>query len=457
MLTMKQSSFFLIIGCLFFFSCQRETIDSFSSGAPSSNDVTISDLGVYIHAVKNIPKTKSDGVIIEPVCDRSDTLLYIINYEKGWEVLTADKRAPRVVAFSESGSFHLNDLKSNPAVEALYDGVMDQIRYLKDNPYLNPENASDDWDDLGFIREHESWVLYDTQITEYDLIQDHLTETRWGQNYPWNIRAPYTDSTHTAQCLTGCGPVAAAQVLYYLHDYCDIPEKAYGDCINNKHILTNHDYIILQPGDVTFPSAIYQSYVWDNMPKTSSESSSYFCSVSTLMVKLGELTNSMYYAGETLTFMDNISYSFINDFGIGHNCTESYGVDDSYNIDDISESIYDNQMPCLLLICRYVANPDGEPTRYGHFVVADACKKVMRRITRKYVWNSLNGPQYQTITTEQLKSTYFGINWGWGNTGISSGGSTIWYNSEGISWIVGTRNYTHVDCVLSDFHPIAYN
>ena len=274
-----------------FVSCNKEVhiralVDN------SKNDVSLQDIEVYLQGVKNLSPTRSAGIRVMPVCDRSDTLLYIINYEKGWELLTADKRAPRVVSFSESGSFEFEDLASNPVVKAIYDGVLNQIRYLKNNPDFKPEIENDDWNDLRQITEHESWVLIGTETTEIEQLQDHLTVTRWGQDSPWNMRAPYTDASHTSHCLTGCSTVAAAQVLYYLHDNYNVPEKAYGDCTNYKHILPGKDSLVLHVGDVIFPSTTYTSSIWDYMPLTKADSSFYSRSVSTLMIQLGVLAET---------------------------------------------------------------------------------------------------------------------------------------------------------------------
>ena len=434
---------------MFFFSCQKETIDSFSAGTPCSNDVTISDLGLYIHAVKNIPKTKSADILVEPVCDRGDTLLYIVNYEKGWEVLTADRRAPRVVAFAESGSFDYEDLSSNPAVKAVYDGVINQIRFLKRNPDLKPEKEYNDWDDVRQITENESWVLISTETEEVDqYVKDHLTETRWGQGSPWNNRSPFTTPSHTTHCYTGCGPVAAAQVLHYLHDYLGVPEKTYGDCINNTNILPGRDSLVLEDGDVFFPSATFLPYIWDLMPLTKVDSSSYFCSVSALMVHLGLLTGSEYYSNHTSTYMSRIRSTFSNSFQIGYSYVPYYSASTMYN------SVHDNS-PCLLLIAAYTDNPDGTTTRNGHFIIADACRKTIQRITRTYVWNSLlYGPQYKTEVTYGATKTYFGFNWGWEETGMTSGGSTIWYNSQIVSWSSGGYNFTQVEGMMFDFYAM---
>ena len=430
-----------------FISCSRESSFQASPSGNISNNVSLQDVYIYLQGVKGLTPTRSAETGIEPVCDRSDTLLFIVNYEKGWEILTADKRAPRVVAFSESGSFSYEDLASNPAVKAFYDGVMDQIRFLKKNPDYHPERIFDDWNDLRQITEHESWILIGTETTEIEQLQNHLTVTRWGQGSPWNIRAPFTSPSHAEHCLTGCAPVAAAQMLYYLHYYYNVPEKAYGDCVNNKHILPGADSLILQYSDVSFPSSTYSSIIWDNMPLTQADSSFFCRSVSSLMVRLGIIFKSRYRSDRTSTYMTDIRVGFSDSLHINHLYSTGYSAD------LIFENIY-TEMPCILGITRYTTNPDGTLKPHGHVILADACKRNIQRITRRYVWNSLvYGPQYKTEVTDTVISTFFGFNWGWGNTGMTSGGSTIWYNAQTVSWTAGARTYTEVHAVLSDFYP----
>jgi hypothetical protein len=146
--------------------------------------------------------------------------------------------------------------------------------------------------------------------------------------------------------------------------------------------------------------------------------------------------------------MGNISEGLIDSLRINHVYSTGY----SSNI--IFENVY-TEMPCILGITRYSTNSDGTLVSHGHAIIADACKRSIQRITRRYVWNSLfYGPQYKTEVTDNILSTFFGFNWGWGNTGMTSGGSTIWYNAQAVSWTVGARTYTEVHSILSDFYPI---
>ena len=74
-----------------FISCSRESSFQASPSGNISNNVSLQDVYIYLQGVKGLTPTRSAETGIEPVCDRSDTLLFIVNYEKGWEILTETK------------------------------------------------------------------------------------------------------------------------------------------------------------------------------------------------------------------------------------------------------------------------------------------------------------------------------------------------------------------------------
>ncbi|MDO5497982.1 MAG: hypothetical protein Q4F45_08890, partial [Alistipes sp.] len=63
---------------------------------------------------------------IVPMTDGIDTLMYLIQYKKGWDVIAADKRGPLVIAMSEDGRFESDDTLSG------FSAYLDvQMQYLK--------------------------------------------------------------------------------------------------------------------------------------------------------------------------------------------------------------------------------------------------------------------------------------------------------------------------------------
>ena len=58
---------------------------------------------------------------IDPIVNGRDTIMYLANYEKGWELLSADTRAPRVLMMAENGNIAVSGLKFNPIQAELYE------------------------------------------------------------------------------------------------------------------------------------------------------------------------------------------------------------------------------------------------------------------------------------------------------------------------------------------------
>lgn len=79
-------------------------------------------------------------------------------------------------------------------------------------------------------------------------------------------------------------------------------------------------------------------------------------------------------------------------------------------------------------------------------IMMAACQSIelsnrLKRVVKRYVWNSLSGPQYKTETEyETLDMVCF--NWGYEDTGmVSSSGDTIWYNMYDTTWSAGGHDY----------------
>ncbi len=71
--------------------------------------VSLKDVDCYVCFKALEAKNKGHELSVRDISpifsEKGDTLLYIINYNEGWDVISADKRSPMVLATSESGSF----------------------------------------------------------------------------------------------------------------------------------------------------------------------------------------------------------------------------------------------------------------------------------------------------------------------------------------------------------------
>lgn len=465
-ITNKRISVIILVLILFLLdSCSKQANDDVglefirmpSVKYPGSNKISLMDIDLYLQAYKNIPKTKSEEIDVTPVVINQDTLFYLINYNKGWELLSADRRAPRRLVWAEDGNTSIEELYNNPASEAVFRTFVDGMSALRENQEWEPSDGySENWDDLYLRDGTGAWELVSTTIEERDTIQNHLTTTRWGQDSPWNVCAPYMSSNLWVHCYTGCVPVAAAQTIYYLHDKWNLSIDTYENCYTNKYIQGNTG-LVLYEDDVDFASYNHSDSLWAQMPLSASESSQFFVTVSTLMVRLGiDLAVTYQYEG-TSGYISRIRNAFNSRYSINSSYTSNV------NFDTVVNEIIEEQLPVILGISRF----DNSGTRHGHAVVADAGRVITQITTKVYrKWIPPLDPEpidlgekghdtgsyiYRTEVSEEKIAQYVGINWGYDGSFMYSGTSPIWYNTEAMSWTIGTRTYTVADNMLYSF------
>ncbi|MDE7346137.1 MAG: C10 family peptidase [Muribaculaceae bacterium] len=124
--------------------------------------------------------------------------LYVFSGNKGFIVLPADDSAPALLGYSDRGEF---DMEGNPALREWFDFYNSQLTYLKDHP--------EDCASLAKVSHKDRKEIAP------------LVQTRWNQEYPYNILCPKVDGHET---VTGCVATAMAQVMKY-HNY---PEHGKG-------------------------------------------------------------------------------------------------------------------------------------------------------------------------------------------------------------------------------------
>ena len=134
---MKSRSYlFLFLFCIILYGCN--TLDEMNpkkDGSASGNSYSVSEQDIcrLIDMRNKGPKTKSDPrkAEISPLVRDGDTLLFIVNYDEGWDIFTADKRMPHIIATSDKGSFDIND--ANPALLSWMEDYIIRTRELKSN------------------------------------------------------------------------------------------------------------------------------------------------------------------------------------------------------------------------------------------------------------------------------------------------------------------------------------
>lgn len=442
----------LILSACMICACVENDIDSINLGDihKIKNNITISDITRYIIDCKydGVPTKSFDAVNITPVLNGPDTVMYLVNYERGWEVLSADRRAPVVLMACDDGYISESDLYQNPYQSEYVDGIKAAISDLKSNDEVEVVSEVDNWNSIAPLAEDpDTWTDWymtgATRLIDTLANQDHLLVTHWGQRGAWNKKAPYTSVDKTSHCPTGCVMVAGSQLLYYLHYKIGCPQNIYGDCTCNAYIPDDVDYVKLNDENITFHEDTYGSRYWDLMPlsNTSSQSQTEYNYVSTLMSRIGYLISATYTSTATSAYTYDLLNAFQSDYSV--NGQLSYSVD----FDIVKEQIVTKQIPCIFSLGK---SQSGS----GHCVVADGYRQ-LQIFTRIFYQKHNNLAQIIKKEERILQGyqNYVAINWGWDGTGDydSSTGKTIWYNTETIDW----QGYDTLKYMLYGFEAIA--
>ncbi len=417
----------------------------------SRPNVTLADVYSYIENNNTHPNTKSSDVRIQPIVSKNDTVMYLVNYQNGWELLSGVRKASKILMKSDSGRISYEDLKSNPdASEFMMKLEKSLSSAMHDNSFRGSELFNDTWDG------NRSWPggggpahldsLYTAVLVDSSLVNDEtrsvgpLLATHWGQDSLWNCCMPYMDSTLTRHCYCGCVPVAAGQVLYYLNQRFNTYPAVYAGAICNAYIPSNAIGINIYPSDVTFYGL--SSSNWSNMAHYAWNSSG-FEEVSALLLDLGIRFSATYTRDGTGAALFATTIIFPN---YGYTCeyTSIYNNDFSELIDICESDIYDESLPLIMGI----GSPDGG----GHAVVIDGYKYSQDHYLYQYNYYDDLG---NYVTTgwrfgPLQESRFVTINWGWSGRYDSTQMTTIWYNLNA-DWIVSNYNYSIKRRIVHNF------
>jgi len=133
---MKKIIYIFALVVFAFTSCQKLDFDeefqtsSTKNSVISKFNVSLSDVNTLVDIMeKNESKKQLDN--IEPLAFNGDTMLYIVNYKenKGWRIISGDRRTTSVLASAEDGIFKLKEI--NPGVGNWLVEIADNILALK--------------------------------------------------------------------------------------------------------------------------------------------------------------------------------------------------------------------------------------------------------------------------------------------------------------------------------------
>jgi hypothetical protein len=136
---------------------------------------------------------------------------YIVNFENGgFIILSADKRIPEVLAYSEKSNFHFEDenISLDLSNENIPLGTQFWLNDMKTAiSLLRTENFNI------FENENNFIATYSKEETlPVGTYGPYLT-TKWGQREGYNSQTPFCSSNERGPA--GCGPIAVGQIMRY--------------------------------------------------------------------------------------------------------------------------------------------------------------------------------------------------------------------------------------------------
>ncbi|MCR5643696.1 MAG: C10 family peptidase [Prevotella sp.] len=122
----------------------------------------------------------------------NDKPYYVFNDQEGegFVIVSGDERTPAILGYSDSGTFDYDNLPEN--AKAWIDGYAEQIKSIDKQDGEDRARAAS------------------PKLTKE--VAPLLGDIAWRQDDPFNRLCP---TSGTAHCLTGCGPTAMAQIMYY--------------------------------------------------------------------------------------------------------------------------------------------------------------------------------------------------------------------------------------------------
>lgn len=343
----------------------------------------VKDLRNYISQIKLQGKQARvlTSYTLTPYIYKEDTIMYIANYEDGWELLSTDHRVPLVMASSDTGQFNISDTTSmNPALLAYLNSLEKELFFIKqientqENTYnlwqaitlsnkeINPDSIQINPKVLETLPKAAAlspgsgyWELISTSAPKTSTTNiGHIIKTNWGQDSPWNEYVPYKYGTSGSHCPAGCTAIAGAQYLYYLHYK------------NNKPVstVTTATY---NSSNNTYTYTGNNSTVWNQMAKNQSASSGQ-AAAAIFIGYVGQQINTKYGINESGSNRYYLA-DFLNQLGYNYTVKD---IDYSY----IITQLYNN-IPTVISIF----NKDA-----GHTLICDRYKKITTTTTSTFGW-----------------------------------------------------------------------
>lgn len=247
---------------------------------------------------------------IEPLTNKDgENVMYIVNYvERGFVILSADRRMDPILAHSIKNSFDTKQSLYNPGLVAWIDEFSSIISSIRQSDKETSGISEKLWD--SYITEQLDLMALGTDLicdsSSYTRTIGPLLNTQWGQSCGYNANLPVSGcGINCDRALTGCVATAMAQILKYHAD-----RSWHGNYRNSNNA-------IVLPLD------------WSGMPLLNVNSSP-GSDVPTLMDDIGQITDMNYTCEEgSSSHISDAHSAFVDNF--------NFRTALRHDLDDISD------------------------------------------------------------------------------------------------------------------------
>lgn len=424
-------------------------------------DVTQRMAELYVSSNKENPPIVS----IEPYVIDNFTCFYIINFEKGFMVVSADSRLQPVLAENDQETLDVSKL-DNEGMKVWLEDTADRIKVLKENNLKTKQDYSAFWSSFA-SRENDSnihtrsidpnqdsvWIkVVDMNSYLFNIVVDvdHLLLTKWGNKDPWNLGMP-KDTTHR-DCDAGSEAVAAAQILYYYHNKTGIPSGLWHQLSIASKTYYPSFYGTVVTIHLSKSDYNVSSSRWGQMPLTDSGSNISY--VIDLLLDLGERLTMYYNYNTTKSYTIGTPY---NQCGISYSQDyySFYTVEGNIMLGDpvIVSSESGNNFPLsyhnwIIDGCKDYTVKNVTTSTYYHIAIEDAINYMFVSMYSNddmlYLFpNAYDGMQTAQISYEDRK--FLRMNWG----SNGNGDDGLYGILDSSDWVNGSnQNFTYTRTIF---------
>lgn len=394
---------------------------------------------------------------IEPILFNDYPCLYVIQFEDGFDIISADKRSPVPIATCRTGYFDdcndpegfgghletiaeqvwfsLNGYLEKPSAEA-EEQILSSVDFWKliraDSTFISNARLDPPGPDPGH------WELVD--VTREEIVYDsipHLTSTTWYQWSIYNFFCPDDRDTLgiITKCPAGCVAIAGAQMLYFLHNKIGVPSTSPASGICTGHV---------------YDSTVYQNFwnystsTWATMqPRNNSDT----CAA-LLIGDIGKRVKMKYgWDGSSANTPDLQTFVF-----------PFYGINSSLYNNYSSSIIVSSLANGYPLVCRGKRLAKGV-NKIGHAFLIDGYKRFRTKTTYYYEWSTEDPTiirQYPLIprkTEVEYSSphiSFYLMNWGQWDTAANY----IWCSLDGVWQYLDKPPYIYERKMIYNFSSL---